>query len=136
MKQPAAREGDRMIGMDVHVVLVPAGASEVPTPAPCVFRGTLGGSLSPDVRIGGKPAAVVGSTAPVEHQPPPGTRFEKPLTKNQGTIRSGSATVRINGRRAARTGPTMLACDDSGGSARGTVVVGEPTPGSGPVTIG
>lgn len=121
MGQPAARDGDKMIGMDTHVVLAPAGASEVPTPGLCVFRGTIGGSLSPDVFIGGKQAAVVGSTAPIEHTPPPGTRFEKPLAKNQGIIRSGSATVRINGKRAARAGPTMLACDDTGLSDLGTV---------------
>jgi uncharacterized Zn-binding protein involved in type VI secretion len=118
-----------MIGTDSHVFLVPSGTSEVPTPMPCRFEGGIDGSLSPDVSIGGKRAAVAGSTAAIEHTPPPGTRFQKPPGK-QGTIRGGSKTVFINGEPAARAGDRALGCDDSVGprdgivTATGTVWIG------------
>jgi uncharacterized Zn-binding protein involved in type VI secretion len=114
MGQPAAKQGDRMIATDIHMVMVPTPVGDVPTPLPHPFIGVIGGNLSANVRIMGLPAATVGSKAvnTVSHMPtPPGTSFQIPPT-NQGTIQMGSPTVRINGKMAARNGDIALTCND------------------------
>jgi uncharacterized Zn-binding protein involved in type VI secretion len=86
----------------------------VPTPLPHPFDGVLDGNLSGDVKILGQPAATVGSTAtntPAHLPTPPGTSFQVPPA-NRGTVQTGSATVRINGKPAARAGDTALTCND------------------------
>src|SRR5262245_22177801 len=97
--QPAARQGDKIVAVDTHIVMVPSGVGPVPTPLPHPFSGALNGSLSSDVKIGGLPAATVGSTAdnvPPHIPTPPGTAFQSPPA-NRGTIQVGSPTVKING---------------------------------------
>lgn len=124
MGQPAAKEGDKVVAVDTHIVMVPAGPSQVPTPLPHPFAGTLNGGLSGDVNIMGKKAAVVGSTADNSpaHQPtPPGTTFQKAPT-NKAKVMKGSATVKINGKPAARTGDKALTCNDPADLPAGTVV--------------
>jgi uncharacterized Zn-binding protein involved in type VI secretion len=125
MGQPAAKQGDRVVATDIHIVMVPAPPGPpVPTPLPHVFSGTLTGVLSASVRIMGRPAATVSSTATntTPHLPtPPGTMFQKPPS-NRGTIVTGSATVRINGRMAARNGDTAMTCNDPVDAPVGTVV--------------
>ncbi|GAA5193524.1 PAAR domain-containing protein [Rugosimonospora acidiphila] len=122
MGQPAAKAGDRVVGVDVHIVLPPAQAPPVALPHP--FGGVISGGVSTDVMIMGKPAAVVGSTA--TNTPPhlpaaPGTAFQRPPS-NLATIRQGSATVRINGRPAARAGDRADTCNDPQDVPAGTVV--------------
>jgi len=79
MGQPAAKQGDRVVAVDTHIVMVPGPpAPPVPTPLPHPFAGMLSGGLSTDVKISGKPAATVSSTA--DNAPPhvptaPGTTF-------------------------------------------------------------
>ena len=64
MGQPAAKQGDRVVAVDTHIVMVPAPpAPPVPTPLPQPFVGILDGSLSSDVTIMGQPAATVGPPA-------------------------------------------------------------------------
>ena len=114
MGQPAARQGDPVVGVDTHIVLVPSGTATVPTPLPHRFSGTLTGELSSDVLIDGMPAATAGSVA--QNQPPhvptpPGTAFQSPPA-NRGTVETGSATVMINGRAAARAGDPVRTCND------------------------
>jgi uncharacterized Zn-binding protein involved in type VI secretion len=111
MGQPAAVFGSTVTAVDTHVVLEPSGVA-VPLPAP--FAGRISEGLSPNVKIEGKAAAVVGSGAnnePPHIPPPPGTSFVRPPS-NHGTVQSGSATVRINGRPAARAGDPVLTCND------------------------
>jgi uncharacterized Zn-binding protein involved in type VI secretion len=123
MGKPAAKQGDRVTAVDVHIVIVPA-VPPVPTPLPHPFSGVLNGSLSSDVKIMGKPAAVVGSTAdntPTHIPTPPGTTFQRPPA-NRATIVNGSATVLVNGRPAARAGDTALTCNDPADLPVGTVV--------------
>jgi uncharacterized Zn-binding protein involved in type VI secretion len=94
----------------------------VPTPLPHPFNGILSGSLSPDVKIGGMPAAVVGSTATnTPPHIPQGGPFQKPPT-NRATIQMGSTTVMINGKPAARNGDTAMTCNDPVDLPVGTVV--------------
>jgi uncharacterized Zn-binding protein involved in type VI secretion len=123
MGMPAARQGDKIVGVDTHIFMIPAAAgAPVPTPLPSPFNGILTGGLSPNVRIMGMPAAVVGSTA-VNTPPhlPQGGPFQKPPS-NQGQIITGSATVRINGRPAARSGDQATTCNDPADLPVGTVV--------------
>jgi uncharacterized Zn-binding protein involved in type VI secretion len=124
MGMPLAKQNDQVLATDTHIVLVPAGPSLVPTPLPHPFTGMITGGLAPTVKIGGQPAAVVGSTA--DNQPPhiptpPGTSFQKPPA-NKGTIQVGSATVRIGGKSAARNGDVVMTCNDPADLPVGKVV--------------
>jgi uncharacterized Zn-binding protein involved in type VI secretion len=115
MGQPAAKQNDQIIAMDIHLVLVPAPPGPpVPTPLPHPFSGIINGNLSSSVKIMGQPAATVGSTAdntPPHLPTPPGTAFQIPPT-NKGTIMIGSSTVFINHKPAARSGDTAQTCAD------------------------
>jgi uncharacterized Zn-binding protein involved in type VI secretion len=125
MGQPAAKQGDRITGTDIHIVMVPAApAPPVPTPLAHPFTGIINGGLSSDVTIMGKPAAVVGSTAdntPAHVPTAPGTTFQRPPS-NRATVQHGSATVRINGKPAARAGDSASTCNDPVDLPSGTVV--------------
>lgn len=125
MGQPAAKQGDKVIGTDVHIVMVPAPPGPpVPTPLPHPFAGTLDGGLSSDVQIMGRPAATANSTAtnmPAHVPMAPGTAFQKPPS-NRATVQLGSTTVQINGLPAARNGDTALTCNDPVDAPVGTVV--------------
>lgn len=123
MGQPAAKEGDQVVAVDTHIVMVP-GAPPVPTPLPHPFTGMLNGNLSSDVKIMGKAAATVDSTAdnsPAHIATPPGTTFQKPPA-NKGTIKMGSATVKINGKKAARNGDIAETCNDPSDMPVGQVI--------------
>jgi uncharacterized Zn-binding protein involved in type VI secretion len=124
MGQPAAKQGDQITAIDTHIVMVPSPGGPVPTPLPHPFKGIINGNLSSDVKIMGKPAATVGSTAdntPPHIPTPPGTSFQKPPS-NKGTIKMGSTTVKINGKAAARNGDTAMTCNDPSDLPVGTVV--------------
>lgn len=112
MSLPAAKLGDKVLGQDVHIVLVPSSGGPVPTPMTLPFAGILVRGCVATVLIENKPAAVVGSVAQnlPPHVPPSGT-FAKPPT-NQGTVVKGSTTVLIGGKPAARTTDPVLTCAD------------------------
>jgi uncharacterized Zn-binding protein involved in type VI secretion len=122
MRQPAAKQGDQITGMDNHIVLVPSGSGPVPTMLPHPFNGIIDGGLSSNVKIMGRPAATVGSTA--SNTPPhipmqPGTFHKTPT--NKGTIKMGSQTVKINGKAAARNQDMAETCNDPVDALVGTV---------------
>ena len=125
MGQPAAKQGDQITAVDLHIVMVPAPpAPPVPTPLPHPFSGIIDGNLSTNVNIMGMPAATVGSTAsntPPHIPTPPGVSFQIPPT-NKGTIMMGSTTVMINNKPAARTGDTAQTCADPVPNMTATVV--------------
>ena len=82
----------------------------------------LDGSLSGDVNIEGKPAAVQGSTATnTPSHVPQGGPFQKPPS-NKATVMLGSASVFINGKPAARNGDKATTCNDPADLPAGTVV--------------
>lgn len=122
MGQPAAKQGDGVVGVDTHVLMVPSPAGPVPTPTPMPFAGQLDGALSANVVIENKAAAVKGSTASntPAHVPAAGP-FQRPPS-NRGTIDVGSALVLINGKAAARSGDPALTCNDPADAPNGTVV--------------
>jgi uncharacterized Zn-binding protein involved in type VI secretion len=132
MGKPAAKQGDTITAVDVHLVMVPTPGGPVPTPLPHPFNGMLDGNLSQNVKIMGMSAATVGSTATNQppHLPtPPGTAFQIPPT-NKGTIMMGSGTVMINNKPAARMGDQAQTCADPVPNpsasivASGTVMIG------------
>ncbi|MDN3354883.1 PAAR domain-containing protein [Actinomadura sp. DC4] len=127
MGQPAAKGGDQVVATDLHVVILPAGT---PVPLPHPFVGSLDGGLSPTVRIEGRPAATLGSTATnlPPHVPAGGTFQRPPL--NRGTVQQGSPTVRIGGRPAARVGDRVVTCNDPADLPAGQIT------GAGTVRIG
>src|SRR5215510_2038581 len=123
MGQPAAKQGDQVVAVDTHIVMVP-GPPPVPTPLPHPFAGIINGGLSSNVNIMGMPAATVDSTAdntPPHIPTPPGTSFQKPPT-NKATIKIGSPTVKINGKMAACNGDTAETCNDPADLPVGTVI--------------
>jgi len=130
MGQPAAKKGDQVVAVDMHIVIIPSPPGQTPLPHP--FAGVISGGLSSDVNIMGMPAATVNSTAdntPPHIATPPGTAFASPPS-NKATIMVGSPTVKINGKMAARNGDTANTCNDPsdlpGGQviAVGTVLIG------------
>jgi uncharacterized Zn-binding protein involved in type VI secretion len=122
MGQPAAKQGDRVVATDIHIVMIPTPGGPVPTPLPHPFMGQLDGDLSSDVEVEGKPAAVQGSTA--TNSPshiPQGGPFQSP-PKNRGQVLMGSATVVINGKPAARNADPAMTCNDPADAPVGQVI--------------
>jgi uncharacterized Zn-binding protein involved in type VI secretion len=118
--QPAAKQGDHVVAIDMHLIQPPGPVSPVPVPHP--FDGILDGGLSTDVNIENRPAATVGSTA--TNTPPHiplGGSFVNPPS-NRGEVIRGSSTVLINGQPAARAGDTARTCNDPVDLPVGTVV--------------
>ncbi|MDD4272155.1 MAG: PAAR domain-containing protein [Desulfobacter postgatei] len=130
MGQPAAKQSDKILGMDIHIILIPTPGGPVPTPIPHPFSGDIDGDLSSDVNIEGKPAATVDSTATnTPSHIPQGGSFQSPPS-NRATIKMGSGTVFINGKAAARMGDMAETCNDPTDAPVGTVMA------SGTVMIG
>lgn len=130
MGMPAAKMNDQVIGVCTHTVLVPSPGGPVPTPLPHPFTGIIDTNLSTNVQINGQPAATVGSIAnnkPPHIPTPPGTAFVVPPT-NMATIQSGSATVLINNKPAARMGDQAQTCSEipipANIVAAGNVIIG------------
>ena len=129
MGLPAAKQGDRIVAVDIHMIITPPpGSATIPVPHP--FNGILDGNLSKDVNIMSMPAAVQGSTATnmPPHIPAGGT-FQTP-PRNKGEIVFGSGTVLINGKPAARASDVAKTCNDPTDLPVGQVVA------SGTVLIG
>lgn len=124
MGQAAARQDDQVIGSDTHIVIVPAGSAQVPTPLPHPFKGKISGGTIATVKIAGASAAVVGSTAdntPAHSPTPPGISFQKP-PGNKATLQAGSGTVKIGGKAAARNGDIALTCNDPADVPVGSII--------------
>lgn len=125
-EKPAAKQGDRVVGVDTHIVMIPSPGGPVPTPLPNPFNGVLDGSLSADVMIENKPAATEGSTATNTPHVPAGGPFQKPPA-DKATVQMGSATVLINNKAAAVLGSTAMTCNDPVDAPNGTVIAASAT---------
>ena len=124
MGMPAAKENDQVVGIDIHIVMVPSAIGQVPTPLPHPFSGQLKQQLSSDVKIQGRAAATVDSVAinsPKHIPTPPGVSFQV-TPADRGTVTTGSTTVKINGKKAARNGDTVDTCDDIGNPAESSII--------------
>lgn len=120
MPKQAAKQGDHVIAIDTHVLLVP-GPGGVATPMPMPFDGTLDCELSADVLIEQRRAAVKGSTATGAPHVPTGGVFQRPPS-NRATVHAGSASVYINGKPAARADDAAVTCNDPDDAPVGRVV--------------
>jgi uncharacterized Zn-binding protein involved in type VI secretion len=129
MGQPAAKKGDTIRGIDLHLVKFPNGAQIM---VPFVFQCIISAEVSTNVRILGAPAAMKGSAGKnkPEHRLAlqPGMDFVI-QPNNQGTIAKGSKTVNINGKPAARNTDPADTCRDAPGApalvvATGSVLIG------------
>ncbi len=122
MGQPAAKDGDQVVATDIHIIMIPTPGGPVPTPLPHPFTGLIDGELSGDVKIMGKLAATVDSTATnTPSHIPQGGPFQSPPS-NKGTIKMGSATVKINGKMAARNADMAETCNDPADMPVGQVI--------------
>ena len=132
--RPLAHEGDTVVGIDVHIVDVPSPAGPVPTPLPHPFKGRLDRELAASVTVEDKPAALEGSLATngPTHVPQGGTFKQTP--KDEAKVKTGSPTVLIEDKPAARAGDVCWTCSDPVDLptgvvvASGTVVVGDSPP--------
>src|ERR1051325_10198239 len=112
MGQPAATQDSQVIAVDTHIVMIPSPGGPIPTPLPSPFSGRVTGGTIATVKIMGKPAAVIGSTADnVPQHVPIGGPFQMP-PPNQGTIQTGSGTVKIGGKVAERNPDQAKTCDE------------------------
>ena len=123
MGMPAAKQGDQVVGTDIHIILIPAPPGPpIPTPLPHPFVGMLNDGLSQDVKIMGMPAAILGSKAQaMPPHIPQGGPFQAP-PKNQGTVMMGSPTVMINNKPAARMGDSVMTCNDPVDAPTSTII--------------
>lgn len=120
--KPAAKQGDQVVGLDTHIIMIPSPAGPVPTEMLIPFSGSLTESLSPDAFIENMPAAVKGSVA--NNMPPhvpTGGPFENPPT-NKASIETGSQTVFINGKSVAVLGSIATTCNDPADAPNGNVI--------------
>lgn len=124
-KQMAAQD-DRVMGMDVHIMVIPSGPSTTTAPLPHPFMGKLDDGLSDDVSIGDKKAALKGSKAKHDdsmHMQLPGTIKFQNNPKKEGEITGGtSPTVKIDGNEAAVIGSLVSTCNDIGAQNNSTVI--------------
>lgn len=122
MGVPSAKEGDKVVGVDTHVIMIPSPGGPVPTPIPMPFCGQLDGNLAPTVTIDNKAAAVKGSTASNQPQHiPAGGPFQTPPT-NQGTVDAGSDSVFFDDKPAARMGDQVKTCNDPMEAPNGVII--------------
>lgn len=120
--KPAAKHGDSVLGIDTHVVLLPAPGGTAPTPVVIPFTGLLSRELSPNVIVEHRAAATKDSVA--DNTPahmPPGGPFQTP-PHDSGTIVKGSATVLINNKQAARSTDPVRTCNDPADAETAVVV--------------
>src|SRR6476620_415235 len=68
MGKPAAKQNDKVVSVDTHILMVPSPGGPVPTPTPMPFNGILSSELSPDAMIENVAAATKGSVA--DNTPP------------------------------------------------------------------
>lgn len=122
MGEPAAVMGDKVTGTcAIHLVPNPATGAPQPGP-PLPFSAPLTLGLAPTVLIGGKPAAVAGSSG--YNTPPhvglhPSDPFMVPTTQ-VATVVTGSATVLFENKPAAKTGSPCTICGGVPGTLTGT----------------
>lgn len=103
-KKPAAKQGDKIVGVDTHIIMIPSPGGPVPTPLPHPYMGIIDNALSSTVNIMGMPAATVDSTATnTPPHIPQGGPFQKP-PDNKAKILMGSFDVLIGDSGASGGG--------------------------------
>lgn len=121
-----ACEGDKVMGFDVHIMVVPAGNTTANVPLPHPFIGKLKDKLAKDVKIGDHKAAVKGSKAKHDdsmHMQLPGTIKFQNNPKKEGEVTGGTAAkLKIDGKEACTIGSMVTTCNDTGMQNNSTVI--------------
>ena len=110
-----AKQDDKVVGVDTHIIMIPSINGEVPTPMPHPFTGQLKEKLEESVKLGYKKVAVKGSVAKhVTGHIPQGPRFQS-QPKNKGEITGGTEpSVKVKGKEIAVLGSSVSTCSDVG----------------------
>ena len=124
-KQLAVQD-DKVMGFDVHIMVVPSGNGTTTVPLPHPFIGKLADKLSKDVKIKDKACATKDSVAKHDdsmHMQLPGTIKFQNNPKKEGKVTGGtSSKVKINGKEAAVIGSQVSTCNDVGAQNNSTVI--------------
>ena len=124
-KQIAVQD-DKVMGFDVHIMVVPSGNGTTTVPLPHPFIGKLADKLSKDVKIKDKACATKDSVAKHDdsmHLQLPGTIKFQNNPKKEGKVTGGtSSKVKINGKEAAVIGSQVSTCNDVGAQNNSTVI--------------
>ena len=124
-KQIAVQD-DKVMGFDVHIMVVPSGNGTTTVPLPHPFIGKLADKLSKDVKIKDKACATKDSVAKHDdsmHMQLPGTIKFQNNPKKEGKVTGGtSPKVKINGKEAAVIGSLVSTCNDVGAQNNSTVI--------------
>ncbi|QQO09021.1 phage baseplate assembly protein V [Breznakiella homolactica] len=124
-KQLAA-EGDKVMGFDIHQMVIPSGSGTAVVPLPHPFIGKLADKLSDDVKVNDHNAAVKGSVAKHDnplHMQLPGTIKFNQNPKKEGEVSNlTAAKLKINGKEAATIGSMVTTCNDMGMQNNSTVI--------------
>ena len=121
-----AVQDDKVMGFDVHIMVVPSGNGTTTVPLPHPFIGKLADKLSKDVKIKDKACATKDSVAKHDdtmHMQLPGTIKFQNNPKKEGNVTGGtSPKVKINGKEAAVIGSQVSTCNDVGAQNNSTVI--------------
>ena len=124
-KQIAVQD-DKVMGFDVHIMVVPSGNGTTTVPLSHPFIGKLADKLSKDVKIKDKACATKDSVAKHDdsmHMQLPGTIKFQNNPKKEGNVTGGtSPKVKINGKEAAVIGSQVSTCNDVGAQNNSTVI--------------
>jgi uncharacterized Zn-binding protein involved in type VI secretion len=122
MGTPAAVLGDKITAVcNGHQMPNPASGAPQPAP-PMPFSAPLTKGLATTVLIGGRFAAVAGSSG-LNLPPHVGLHASDPFmspSNQQGTVTVGSATVMFDGKPAAKSGSSCTVCFGAPGQLVGT----------------
>ncbi|MEO1417150.1 MAG: DUF6531 domain-containing protein [Bacteroidota bacterium] len=120
-----AKHMDPVMGIDIHIVMVPTPAGPVPTPLPHPFIGMVFDPMDlvpivgATVIVNGMPVGVAGTGAKniPPHFPIGGPTFGPPPPGNEGEIFMGSMTVLADGEPFSYTALPVLSCSAVGAPA-------------------
>src|SRR6266702_4694315 len=125
MGGPAIVMGDRITGMcPNHLVIGPMG-SPIPSPSPLPFTAPITMGTVQSVLIGGKPAAVLGSSG-CNAPPHVGLHASDPFLAppmQRGQVITGSPTVVVGGQPAASAQSQCTCCAVPGSLVPSVVMV-------------
>ena len=116
-----AKHLDPVIGVDIHIIMIPSPAGPIPTPLPNPFIGMVFDPMDlfpivgATVLVNGMPVGAAGTG--VWNKPPGHFPIGGPFMKlpgNEGEIFMGSATVKADGAPFSYTGLPVLSCSDIG----------------------
>ncbi|MEE1342849.1 MAG: phage baseplate assembly protein V, partial [Lachnospiraceae bacterium] len=121
-----AKQNDKVMGFDTHIMVIPAGMSTANVPLPPPFIGQIKDKVSSDVKIGDKGVATKGSIAKHDdsmHMQLPGTIKFQNNPKKEGEVTGGTVSkVKVNGKEVAVLGSQVTTCNDMGMQNNSTIV--------------